>query len=161
MGFDMTIDRLTSQLLNVFNLVEKRNQPTVHSRTNNSSSAIAQVNFPPQSELSINSIEGNQDSLPGRKACGQDVAEQSCEVERETHSNCRRTNGSTEHSKTISVELMVHPGYPSSSQDLGCGSGADEFACSSARKHELDILSSKRMLEWLNKENIIPVSQYI
>ena len=68
-------------------------------------------------------------------------------------------NVNTSEGYKVVVELMVHPGYPSDSGDPGCGSGADEFACSSARKHELDILSSKQMLEWHVTEDITLISR--
>ena len=68
-------------------------------------------------------------------------------------------NVSTSEGCKVVVELMVHPGYPSDSGDPGCGSGADDFACSSARKHELDILSSKQILEWHVTENITLISR--
>ena len=74
--------------------------------------------------------------------------------------NSEQQNVSTSEGYKVVVELMVHPSYPSDSGDPGCGSGADEFACSSARKHELDILSSKQILEWYVTEDITLISRH-
>ena len=73
--------------------------------------------------------------------------------------NSKQQNVSSSEEYKIVVELMVHPGYPSDSGDPGCGSGADDFACSSSRTHELDILSSKQMLEWHVTEDITLISR--
>ena len=41
------------------------------------------------------------------------------------------------------IELMVHPGYPSLREEAGgCGEGPDEFSMSSDRQHELDVMCS-------------------
>ena len=55
---------------------------------------------------------------------------------------------------TVTLELMVHPGYQSKSADLGCGAGADEFACSPARDHELRVISSQHLLDWYQDQGI-------
>lgn len=51
-------------------------------------------------------------------------------------------------------ELMVHPGYKSIMGCGGCGEGPDLFACSEDREHELVILTSSDLKEYLRTNNI-------
>ena len=51
------------------------------------------------------------------------------------------------------VELMVHPGYPTAPDSGGCGQGPDLFAQSNDRKHELDILVSEKFLSYCSSYN--------
>ena len=56
-------------------------------------------------------------------------------------------------SPTAVCEFMVHPGYPCVGNQGGCGSGPDDFACSTEREHELNVLCNpelKRILTELN-----------
>ena len=80
-------------------------------------------------------------------------------IDSDTDKNSEQQNVSTSEGYKVNIELMVHPGYPSDSGDQGCGSGADEFACSSARKHELDTLRSKQLFEWYVTESITLISR--
>ncbi|NP_001089361.1 carbohydrate deacetylase [Xenopus laevis] len=43
---------------------------------------------------------------------------------------------------SVSIELMTHPGYPSSPEEGGCGEGPDDFSQSLDRLHELEVLKS-------------------
>ncbi|XP_036382692.1 carbohydrate deacetylase [Megalops cyprinoides] len=54
----------------------------------------------------------------------------------------------------ITMELMVHPGYPSDPQQGGCGQGPDDFSQSSDRQHELDTLTDPRLLAFYKQERI-------
>lgn len=57
------------------------------------------------------------------------------------------------------VELMTHPGYPCvNDRALGCGIGADDFAKSADRKHELDLLTSPEMLNFYQINSIHLIS---
>ena len=53
---------------------------------------------------------------------------------------------------TISLELMVHPGYASTTEDGGCGQGPDDFAKDISRNWELNFLTSKELQEYWNAE---------
>ncbi|XP_056001018.1 carbohydrate deacetylase-like [Ostrea edulis] len=57
----------------------------------------------------------------------------------------------------ITCELMVHPGYRTSTEG-GCGIGPDDFSMSGEREHEMSILRSKEMLEFYHKQGIEIVS---
>ncbi|NXN17852.1 YDJC deacetylase, partial [Indicator maculatus] len=46
----------------------------------------------------------------------------------------------TPQSRTVTIELMVHPGYPSIPPIGGCGEGPDDFSQSWERLHELQTL---------------------
>ncbi|XP_054248831.1 carbohydrate deacetylase [Indicator indicator] len=46
----------------------------------------------------------------------------------------------TPQSRTVTIELMVHPGYPSIPPVGGCGEGPDDFSQSWERLHELQTL---------------------
>ncbi|MFT7805043.1 UPF0249 protein ydjC-like [Arapaima gigas] len=52
------------------------------------------------------------------------------------------------------VELMVHPGYPSDPQQGGCGEGPDSFSQSLDRQHELDTLMDPELLNFYTQEQI-------
>ena len=54
----------------------------------------------------------------------------------------------------VVCELMVHPGYKGIIGYGGCGEGADWFACSDDREHELRILKSPLLKEYLRTNNI-------
>ncbi|XP_018584172.1 carbohydrate deacetylase isoform X1 [Scleropages formosus] len=54
----------------------------------------------------------------------------------------------------ITVELMVHPGYPSDPQQGGCGEGPDSFSQSLDRQHELDTLMDPKLLNFYRQEQI-------
>ncbi|PWA16028.1 hypothetical protein CCH79_00019361 [Gambusia affinis] len=51
------------------------------------------------------------------------------------------------HQPVVTVELMVHPGYPSHPDEGGCGEGPDDFSQSAEREHELNMLRSPSVLE--------------
>lgn len=56
----------------------------------------------------------------------------------------------------LTCELMVHPGYPCRNRELGgCGGGADEFAASNEREHEMRVLGSDEMKQFYKKFNIV------
>ena len=44
---------------------------------------------------------------------------------------------------SVSIEVMVHPGYVSAIGDGGCGEGPDCFSLSKDREFEVDALTSK------------------
>ena len=62
--------------------------------------------------------------------------------------------GKLKECKTITCELMTHPGYRC--QGLGgCGgpTGPDDFALSEEREHELSVLNSDELKEFYFKHN--------
>ena len=54
----------------------------------------------------------------------------------------------------ITVELMVHVGYPAVPGKGGCGERPDAFAQSPDRPHEIGILCSEVMKQWYTDMNI-------
>ncbi|KAK2144608.1 hypothetical protein NP493_4166g00000, partial [Ridgeia piscesae] len=54
----------------------------------------------------------------------------------------------------VTVELMVHVGYPAVTGKGGCGEGCDEFAQSPDRLHEMGVLCSDTMKQWYTAMNI-------
>ncbi|XP_042561645.1 carbohydrate deacetylase isoform X2 [Clupea harengus] len=56
--------------------------------------------------------------------------------------------------RPVTVELMVHPGYPSHPQEGGCGQGPDDFSLSEDRQHELEILTDPSLLAYYKQESI-------
>ena len=199
MGYNMTTDRLISQLSHAFNCAKRcvRNSAEHSCANKTSTSSIAQGDCTPRycdtngcERSEFSSIESGHDvgdvgfettRQPTRNAGQDTVVDDFCKLKQIEGSysadrpNCNfmkktidsdklgtdseQQNASTSEGYKVVVELMVHPGYPSDSGDPGCGSGADEFACSSARKHELDILSSKQILEWYVTEDITLISR--
>ena len=57
-------------------------------------------------------------------------------------------------SQTSVCEFMVHPGYPCVQNQGGCGEGPDEFACSTEREHELNILCNSELKRSLTELNV-------
>lgn len=60
--------------------------------------------------------------------------------------------------RTKTCEFMAHPGYKSTAGHGGCGQGPDEFACSDDREHELQLLTSQSLKDFLEKENFNVIS---
>ena len=60
--------------------------------------------------------------------------------------------------RPVVCEYMTHPGQPSVSPAAGCGEGPDEFACSTDRVHELNIISSPEFAEFLKAHHIQLIS---
>ncbi|NXO85697.1 YDJC deacetylase, partial [Sitta europaea] len=58
------------------------------------------------------------------------------------------------HSSTVTVELMVHPGYPSVPPVGGCGEGPDDFSQSWERLHELQTLIKPELQSHYKSRNI-------
>ncbi|XP_069071329.1 carbohydrate deacetylase isoform X2 [Pleurodeles waltl] len=56
--------------------------------------------------------------------------------------------------KAITIELMVHPGYPSVPPDGGCGDGPDDFSQSWERQHELQILMDPQLQSYYKKNGV-------
>ena len=54
----------------------------------------------------------------------------------------------------VTVEYMVHPGYPAKPGIGGCGPGPDEFSQDPARLNELQHLTSTEMLQFYKEHNI-------
>ncbi|XP_068577222.1 carbohydrate deacetylase isoform X1 [Cebidichthys violaceus] len=54
----------------------------------------------------------------------------------------------------VTVELMVHPGYPSGPQEGGCGEGPDDFSRSADRQHELSVLRDPALLALYGRERV-------
>ena len=49
----------------------------------------------------------------------------------------------------VSIELMVHPGFPCRSSDsAGCGAGPDSFSLSDDRQHEIIVICSDELSEF-------------
>lgn len=55
---------------------------------------------------------------------------------------------------TVTIELMVHPGYPSAPPDGGCGEGPDDFSQSWERLHELQTLIKPELQSHYKSRNI-------
>ncbi|NWS38258.1 YDJC deacetylase, partial [Probosciger aterrimus] len=60
----------------------------------------------------------------------------------------------TPQSRTITIELMVHPGYPSVPPIGGCGEGPDDFSQSWERLHELQTLINPELQSHYRTRNI-------
>ncbi|NXI01324.1 YDJC deacetylase, partial [Pachycephala philippinensis] len=58
------------------------------------------------------------------------------------------------HSRTVTIELMVHPGYPSVPPVGGCGEGPDDFSQSWERLHELQTLIKPELQSHYKSRNI-------
>ncbi|XP_019362485.1 PREDICTED: carbohydrate deacetylase [Gavialis gangeticus] len=59
-----------------------------------------------------------------------------------------------EQSRTVTIELMVHPGYPSIPPVGGCGEGPDDFSQSWERLHELQTLMNPELQSYYKTRNI-------
>ncbi|NXX25996.1 YDJC deacetylase, partial [Nicator chloris] len=57
-------------------------------------------------------------------------------------------------SSTVTIELMVHPGYPSVPPTGGCGQGPDDFSQSWERHHELQTLIKPELQSHYKSRNI-------
>nr|XP_025036058.1 carbohydrate deacetylase isoform X3 [Pelodiscus sinensis] len=57
-------------------------------------------------------------------------------------------------SRTVTIELMVHPGYPTIPPAGGCGEGPDDFSQSWERLHELQILMNPELQNYYKTRNI-------
>ncbi|NWI38505.1 YDJC deacetylase, partial [Picathartes gymnocephalus] len=57
-------------------------------------------------------------------------------------------------SSTVTIELMVHPGYPSVPPIGGCGEGPDDFSQSWERLHELQTLITPELQSHYKSRNI-------
>ncbi|NXQ61212.1 YDJC deacetylase, partial [Anthoscopus minutus] len=57
-------------------------------------------------------------------------------------------------SSTVTIELMVHPGYPSVPPTGGCGEGPDDFSQSWERLHELQTLIKPELQSYYKTRNI-------
>ncbi|NXY14510.1 YDJC deacetylase, partial [Atrichornis clamosus] len=57
-------------------------------------------------------------------------------------------------SRTVTIELMVHPGYPSVPPVGGCGEGPDDFSQSWERLHELQTLIQPELQSHYKSRNI-------
>lgn len=56
--------------------------------------------------------------------------------------------------RPVTMELMVHPGYPSEPPLGGCGQGPDLFSQSPDRRHELDTLRDPRLHTFYSQERV-------
>ncbi|KAM8918682.1 carbohydrate deacetylase [Lycaon pictus] len=56
--------------------------------------------------------------------------------------------------RTLTAELMAHPGYPSVPPAGGCGEGPDAFSCSWERLHELRVLTAPTLRTRLAQEGV-------
>lgn len=56
--------------------------------------------------------------------------------------------------RTVTIELMVHPGYPSVPPVGGCGEGPDDFSQSWERLHELQTLIKPELQSHYKTRNI-------
>ncbi|NXU71335.1 YDJC deacetylase, partial [Oreotrochilus melanogaster] len=60
----------------------------------------------------------------------------------------------TPRSRTVTIELMVHPGYPSVPPVGGCGEGPDDFSQSWERLHELQTLIKPELQSHYKTRNV-------
>jgi hypothetical protein len=73
----------------------------------------------------------------------------------------RKLHVGKEHQRPYSpsVELMTHPGFPSTDftdfTNAGCGTGADEFSKSDERRHEIEVLGSAELQENLSRGGFV------
>lgn len=65
-----------------------------------------------------------------------------------------RLSARARQSSTVTIELMVHPGYPSVPPDGGCGEGPDDFSQSWERLHELQTLIKPELQSHYKSRNI-------
>lgn len=56
--------------------------------------------------------------------------------------------------RTVTIELMTHPGYPSVPPVGGCGEGPDDFSQSWERLHELETLKNPELQSHYKTRNI-------
>lgn len=56
--------------------------------------------------------------------------------------------------RIVTIELMVHPGYPSVPPVGGCGEGPDDFSQSWERLHELQTLMQPELQSHYKSRNI-------
>ncbi|XP_072839259.2 carbohydrate deacetylase [Pogona vitticeps] len=56
--------------------------------------------------------------------------------------------------RTVTIELMTHPGYPSIPPVGGCGEGPDDFSQSWERQHELETLKNTELQSHYKAQNI-------
>ncbi|XP_032991925.1 carbohydrate deacetylase [Lacerta agilis] len=56
--------------------------------------------------------------------------------------------------RTVTIELMTHPGYPSVPPVGGCGEGPDDFSQSWERLHELETLKKAELQSHFRTRNI-------
>ncbi|XP_006640171.2 carbohydrate deacetylase isoform X1 [Lepisosteus oculatus] len=63
-------------------------------------------------------------------------------------------SGLSERDHVLTMELMVHPGYPSLPLEGGCGEGPDDFSQSSDRQHEMETLKDPRLLKFYKETKI-------
>ncbi|KAM3826397.1 carbohydrate deacetylase [Vipera latastei] len=56
--------------------------------------------------------------------------------------------------RTVTLELMTHPGYPSIPPTGGCGEGPDDFSQSWERRHELETLTNPELQKHYRIRNI-------
>ncbi|XP_030438560.1 carbohydrate deacetylase [Gopherus evgoodei] len=73
-----------------------------------------------------------------------------------TKENFLTTQFSPQHqqSRTVTIELMVHPGYPTIPPVGGCGEGPDDFSQSWERLHELQTLMNPELQSYYKTRNI-------
>ncbi|XP_060641900.2 carbohydrate deacetylase [Anolis sagrei] len=62
--------------------------------------------------------------------------------------------GSDREARSVTVELMTHPGYPSLPPVGGCGEGPDDFSQSWERLHELETLKKPELQSCYKARNI-------
>ncbi|KAH0625574.1 hypothetical protein JD844_015149 [Phrynosoma platyrhinos] len=62
--------------------------------------------------------------------------------------------GSDPEAKSVTIELMTHPGYPSILPVGGCGEGPDDFSQSWERLHELETLKNPELQRHYKARNI-------
>ncbi|XP_013394034.1 carbohydrate deacetylase-like [Lingula anatina] len=67
-------------------------------------------------------------------------------------------NNINKNKSLVSCELMVHPGYPNLDPQGGCGEGPDDFAKSTDRLHEVQVLTSPAMRQFYKEQGIELIS---
>uniref|UniRef100_A0A3B4U0V5 Carbohydrate deacetylase n=1 Tax=Seriola dumerili TaxID=41447 RepID=A0A3B4U0V5_SERDU len=64
------------------------------------------------------------------------------------------SSASSSNQPVVTAELMVHPGYPSHTQEGGCGEGPDDFSQSADRQHELSVLRDPSLQALYSQERV-------
>ncbi|KAF7240734.1 Carbohydrate deacetylase [Varanus komodoensis] len=66
----------------------------------------------------------------------------------------RSLSGPEHETRSLTIELMTHPGYPSLPPVGGCGEGPDDFSQSWERLHELETLKNAELQSHYKTRNI-------
>ena len=159
MGKDMSVERIDNQIQTTLQSIRQKvlNQQTSNEKVKE------------KDEQEKERISGKRNV--GEAGQGHEEKSAKCKEHQEeefgqvNHQVLTETDKSLEDSPNlqcypITLELMTHPGFPSlpGSEVGGCGEGADDFAMSPDRLHEIRVLCGKEMAELFKKHGIQLIS---